>query len=73
MIMLTIWILSKEDIVLTEHSFLFFPFSLRLQLYRGLGIEMIENDLGVYSKARIRKESRRTSRMLLTIKISTGY
>ncbi|KAI1289101.1 hypothetical protein EDD11_009392 [Mortierella claussenii] len=28
---------------------------LRLQLYRGLGIEMLENDLGVYSKARIRK------------------
>ncbi|KAF8936408.1 Spc24 subunit of Ndc80-domain-containing protein [Dissophora ornata] len=27
---------------------------LRLQLYRGLGIEMLENELGVYSKARVR-------------------
>ncbi|KAF9394353.1 kinetochore-associated Ndc80 complex subunit spc24 [Podila verticillata] len=31
---------------------------LRLQLYRGLGIEMIENDLGVYSKARIRSHNK---------------
>ncbi|KAF9101937.1 hypothetical protein BGX27_011271 [Mortierella sp. AM989] len=28
---------------------------LRLQLYRGLGIEMLENELGIYSKARVRK------------------
>ncbi|KAF9167621.1 hypothetical protein BGX21_007613 [Mortierella sp. AD011] len=26
---------------------------LRLQLYRGLGVEMLENDLGIYSKARV--------------------
>ncbi|KAG0289736.1 kinetochore-associated Ndc80 complex subunit spc24 [Linnemannia gamsii] len=31
---------------------------LRLQLYRGLGIEMMENELGVYSKARIRSSSK---------------
>ncbi|KAK3812450.1 MAG: hypothetical protein J3R72DRAFT_530134 [Linnemannia gamsii] len=31
---------------------------LRLQLYRGLGIEMLENELGVYSKARIRSSSK---------------
>ncbi|KAF9096278.1 kinetochore-associated Ndc80 complex subunit spc24 [Mortierella sp. AD031] len=31
---------------------------LRLQLYRGLGIEMLENELGVYSKARIRSNAR---------------
>ncbi|KAG9071489.1 kinetochore-associated Ndc80 complex subunit spc24 [Linnemannia hyalina] len=31
---------------------------LRLQLYRGIGIEMLENELGVYSKARIRSSSK---------------
>ncbi|KAG0359150.1 Spc24 subunit of Ndc80-domain-containing protein [Gamsiella multidivaricata] len=31
---------------------------LRLQLYRGLGIEMLENELGVYSRARIRSQNR---------------
>ncbi|KAG0295906.1 kinetochore-associated Ndc80 complex subunit spc24 [Dissophora globulifera] len=30
---------------------------LRLQLYRGLGIEMLENELGAYSKARIRSSA----------------
>lgn len=48
-------LLSAKNIVFTQ-ELVFFPFSLRLQLYRGLGIEMIENDLGVYSKARIRKK-----------------
>jgi hypothetical protein len=31
---------------------------LRLQLYKGLGIEVLENELGVYSKARIRSTTR---------------
>ncbi|KAF9584925.1 kinetochore-associated Ndc80 complex subunit spc24 [Lunasporangiospora selenospora] len=31
---------------------------LRLQLYRALGIEMLEDDLGVYTKARIRSKSK---------------
>jgi kinetochore protein Spc24 len=31
---------------------------LRLQLYKGLGIEMLENELGVYSKARVRSTTR---------------
>ncbi|KAF9272798.1 kinetochore-associated Ndc80 complex subunit spc24 [Mortierella alpina] len=32
---------------------------LRLQLYRGLGIEMLENDFGEYTRARIRSSSRK--------------
>ncbi|KAF9988270.1 kinetochore-associated Ndc80 complex subunit spc24 [Modicella reniformis] len=32
---------------------------LRLQLYKGLGVEMLENELGVYSKARIRSSTRK--------------
>ncbi|ORZ06552.1 Spc24 subunit of Ndc80-domain-containing protein [Lobosporangium transversale] len=32
---------------------------LRLQLYRGLGIELLEDDVGVYSKARIRSNVRK--------------
>ncbi|KAG0231288.1 Spc24 subunit of Ndc80-domain-containing protein [Mortierella sp. GBAus27b] len=31
---------------------------LRLQLYKGLGIEMLENELGAYSKARVRSTTR---------------
>ncbi|KAG0211676.1 kinetochore-associated Ndc80 complex subunit spc24 [Mortierella sp. GBA30] len=32
---------------------------LRLQLYRGLGIEMLENEFGEYTRARIRSSSRK--------------
>lgn len=60
-----------RNIVFTGVFVFFFSFSLRLQLYRGLGIEMIENDLGVYSKARIRKKKRWTSRMRTDDQIST--
>lgn len=35
--------------------FFCFDHSLRLQIYRSLGIEMLENDLGAYTKARVRK------------------
>ncbi|KAF9431809.1 hypothetical protein BGZ76_011674 [Entomortierella beljakovae] len=37
---------------------------LRLQLYRGLGIEMLENDLGAYTKARIRSNARNDVRLV---------
>ncbi|KAF9931272.1 kinetochore-associated Ndc80 complex subunit spc24 [Linnemannia zychae] len=55
--------LDKDEILLNDEEDILDDTAhamavLRLQLYRGLGIELLENDLGVYSKARIRSGSK---------------
>ncbi|KAF9154073.1 kinetochore-associated Ndc80 complex subunit spc24 [Linnemannia schmuckeri] len=55
--------MDKEEIMLNDEEDILDDTAhamavLRLQLYRGLGIEMLENELGLYSKARIRSSSK---------------
>ncbi|KAG0047670.1 kinetochore-associated Ndc80 complex subunit spc24 [Gryganskiella cystojenkinii] len=44
--------LTEEDEILSDRAHAMAV--LRLQIYRSLGIEMLENDLGAYTKARVR-------------------
>ncbi|KAF8947291.1 kinetochore-associated Ndc80 complex subunit spc24 [Haplosporangium gracile] len=55
--------MDKEEVMLNDEEDILDDTAhamavLRLQLYRGLGIEMLENELGLYSKARIRSSSK---------------